>query len=257
MITIISGIPGVGKNVYATYLAKKHFKQENNFIRRFIRGIKKEDKYINNIYTTYPVLLKSSKRTGDIYSNVVSLFDLDGKHSFKKNAIIIIDEVQAFIDSDEYKDFPKSIATFNQFHRHFDISSIYYISQHPSRVAKKLRNVTFSFLKIRRLFVFPIIKLAFVYLSTYYEFDDFGKWHHPSKEMRTYDVKNKILWFNAGKVFNSYHSKYLNVLNKDKPLLNKGTFSYIDLTKDELNSIYGNVLFDNLNSTTKRVYKRK
>lgn len=255
MITIISGIPGVGKNVYATYIAKKHFKRENNFIRRLIRSIKHQDKYFNNIYTTYPILLKSSKK-GDIYSNIVSLFDLDGKHSFKKNAVIIVDEVQAFIDSDEYKDFPKSIATFNQFHRHFDISSIYYISQHPSRVAKKLRNVTFSFLKIRRLFVIPIIKIAFVYLSTYYEFDDFGKWHHPSKEMRTYDVKNKLVWFNARSIFASYHSKYLNVLNKDKPLLDRGTFSYIDLTKEELNSIYGDVLFNNLNST-KRVYKSK
>ena len=30
MVTCISGIPGSGKNVRATYLAKKHFKKENS-----------------------------------------------------------------------------------------------------------------------------------------------------------------------------------------------------------------------------------
>ena len=33
-----------------------------------------------------------------------------------------------FYDSEEHKEFPKEIAIFNQFHRHFDIDDIYYIS---------------------------------------------------------------------------------------------------------------------------------
>ena len=37
MITCISGIPGSGKNVRATYLAKKHYKKENMIIKRAIR----------------------------------------------------------------------------------------------------------------------------------------------------------------------------------------------------------------------------
>lgn len=253
MITIISGLPGRGKNVYATSVAKKHFNRENSVFRRLVRSIKHEDKYINNVYSTYPILLKKTRKE-KIYSNVVSLFDLDGKYSFKYNALIIIDEVQAFYDSDEYKDFPKSIAVFNQFHRHFNIKDIYYISQHPSRVAKKLRNVAFQFLKIRTFIVIPIVKIGLMYMSIYYEFDDYGKWHHPQKEFKSYDVKNHFEWFNARSVFNSYHSKYLNVLNRNKPLYDKGQFKYIDLTEDELNSIYGDVWEDK--KIKKNFYKR-
>ena len=39
MITSIHGLPGVGKNVYATYLALKHYKKTNSLISRFSRRI--------------------------------------------------------------------------------------------------------------------------------------------------------------------------------------------------------------------------
>ena len=37
MITYIGGIPGSGKNVRATYLARKHYKKNNNIIKKIIR----------------------------------------------------------------------------------------------------------------------------------------------------------------------------------------------------------------------------
>ena len=49
MISCISGLPGKGKNVYATYLAKKHFERENNLFRRLIRRLKHEEIYSNGI----------------------------------------------------------------------------------------------------------------------------------------------------------------------------------------------------------------
>ena len=235
MISCISGLPGSGKNVYATYLAKKHFKHENTFFKRFIRRIKHRDIYINNVYSTYPIILHKKKR---IYSNIVTLNDLDNSYSFKDNSIIFIDEVQSFYDSDEYKDFPKKIAVFNQFHRHFGIRDIYYISQHPSRIVKKLRNVTSQFTKIRYFRIIPFINLGVMYLTNYYEFEDYGKWHHPMKEQRTYDVDNHFKFFFVKPIFKSYNSIYLSVLNENKPLLNKGTFSTTRLTKKEIHSIF-------------------
>lgn len=241
MISVISGLPGKGKNVYATYLAKKHFRSENGLFRRLVRSIKHEEVYFNNVYSTYPILLNKRKK---IYSNIVSLYDLNGKYSFNYNALIIIDEVQSFYDSDDFKNFPKSIAVFNQFHRHFNIKDIYYISQHPSRIVKKLRNVCFKFMKIRKFCIIPFVKLGFIYVTDYFEFDDYGKWHHPQKEFKTYDVHNHFKFFFVNSIFKSYDSKYMNVLNRNKPLLSKGTFKYLDLTEEEINSIYGDVWND-------------
>lgn len=238
MISCISGLPGSGKNVYATYLAKKHFKRENNPIKRLIRRLKHQEIYINNVYSTYPIILHKKKH---IYSNMITLDDLDNRYHFKKGAIMFIDEVQSFYDSDEYKDFPKKIAIFNQFHRHFGIRDIYYISQHPSRIVKKLRNVSSRFTKIQNFKIIPFINLGIMYLTNYYEFEDYGKWHHPIKEMKTYDVDNHFVLFNAKDIFRSYNSIYLSILNEDKPLYNKGTFTTTQLTKKEVRSIFKDI----------------
>ena len=160
------------------------------------------------------------------------------KYKFQKNAFIVIDEVQGFYDSEEYRDFPKAIATFNQFHRHFDIKDIIYISQHPSRIVKKLRNLISEYDKIRIFIHIPIINIAFIYYSRYFEFEDYGKYHHPKKEAKTYDVKNWFAIFRTSSVFKAYHSKYLNVLNKDKPKYKDTEFTSLDLSEKEIKFIY-------------------
>ena len=110
MISCISGLPGKGKNVYATYLALKHFDKTNSLLKRCIRRIKHQDIIINNVYSTYPILLDKKKM---IYSRLVTLDDMKNQYSFLKDSLIIVDEVQSFYDSDEFKDFPKEIAVFN------------------------------------------------------------------------------------------------------------------------------------------------
>lgn len=240
MISCISGLPGLGKNVYATYLAKKHFKQENNPLKRFVRRIKHKNIYVNNVYSTYPIILNKSKKNM-IYSNLITLDDLNNDYKFDKNALIIIDEIQSFYDSDEYKNFPKKIAVFNQFHRHFGIKDIYYISQHPSRIVKKLRNVACRFTKIRKFKIIPIINLGIMYITNYYEFEDYGKWHHPNKEQKVYDVDNHFKFFFVKPIFKSYNSIYLSVLNEDKPLYNKGTFKSTKLSKEEIYTIFNDI----------------
>ena len=243
MVTCISGIPGSGKNVRATYLAKKHFKKENSPIRKLIRKLFHKEVIVNNVYTTYPILLKKySKRSKkkNIYSNKVTIFDLVPDNRFKKNALIIIDETQAFYDSEEYKNFPKEIAVFNQFHRHFDIADIYYISQHPSRIMKKLCILASEFDKIKTFINIPFINIGFMHIVCYFERDDYGKYHHPKKEAKTYDVKNHYKLFLTRPVFKSYDSKYLRVLNMDKSLYDKGEFDTLSLSESDIKYIYRN-----------------
>ena len=241
MVIALSGIPGSGKNVRATYLAKKHFKHQNNIIRKLIRKIKHEPILINNVYTTYPILLKKypkKSKKQNIYSNKVTIYDLIPDNRFEKHACIIIDEAQAFYDSEEHKIFPKEIATFNQFHRHFDIDNIYYISQHPSRLLKKLCVLASEFDKVKTFINIPFINIGFMYIVVYYERDDDGKYNHPKKEAKTYDVKNRFCIFRTKPVFKSYDSKYLRVLNEDKPLYNKGEFESLALSEAHIRLIY-------------------
>lgn len=237
MITCVNGIPGSGKNVLVTKICLHHYKKTNNSIRRLIRKIKKEPIWINNVYSTYPILLKKTKKE-KVYSNIVTIYDLVPNNRFLNHAVIVIDETQAFYDSEDHKEFPKEIAIFNQFHRHFGIDDIYYVSQHPSRIMKKLRILACEFDKIKRFICIPFIHLAFMHIVRYFEFDDYGKYNHPKKEAKTYDVKNKYTLFFAGKVFKAYDSKYLKVLNIDKPLYNRGMFRKLDLSEKEIKYIY-------------------
>lgn len=237
MITCVNGIPGSGKNVLVTKICLHHYKKTNNSIRRLIRKIKKEPIWINNVYSTYPILLKKTKKE-KVYSNIVTIYDLVPNNRFLNHAVIVIDETQAFYDSEDHKEFPKEIAIFNQFHRHFGIDDIYYVSQHPSRIIKKLRILACEFDKIKRFICIPFIHLAFMHIVRYFEFDDYGKYNHPKKEAKTYDVKNKYMLFFAGKVFKAYDSKYLKVLNIDKPLYNRGMFRKLDLSEKEIKYIY-------------------
>ena len=237
MVITINGIPGSGKNVLATKLAIKHYKRENNIIRKILH----QEIIVNNVYSTYPILLKKySKRSKkqDIYTNRTTLYDLVPYNRFRKGALIIVDETQAFYDSEDHKEFPKEISVFNQFHRHFDVDDIIYITQHPSRLMKKLRILCCEYDKVKTFVIIPIIGLAFMHIVKYFEFEDYGKYNHPKKEAKTYDVKNQYMLFFTKRIFKSYNSKYLNVLNKDQPLYDRGTFNSKDLSIEEIKYIY-------------------
>lgn len=241
MITCISGIPGSGKNVLATHIALKHYKKENNFLHKLVRRLKHEPIKVNNVYSSYPIILKKYPKCSkkqNVYSNRITLFDLIPKNRFQKNSIIIIDETQVIYDSEEHKEFPKDIATFNQFHRHFDIKDIYYITQHPSRLMKKLRILCSEFDKVKT-FINPFfLPIGFMHIVKYFEFDDYGKYHHPKKEAKTYDVKNQYKLFVTYRVFRSYISKYMKILNIDSPMYQKGNYQDLILNNNEIKYIF-------------------
>lgn len=234
----INGLPGKGKTLTATLLALKHFKKENTFVKKIVRKIKKHDVIVNNVYSNFPILLDKRKK---IYSNVVSINDLKNQYSFKPNSIIIIDEIQLFYDSDEFKFFPRIIANFNQAHRHFLIKDIYYISQHPSRVVKKLRNVVSEYYRIKTNFMIPVLKIGFISCRVTYEFEDYEMSFTKDKDLRKLkDIKSKVFFINYRKVFSSYDTIYLLPLNENKPLINRGTFNGLylnDFDKKELEKI--------------------
>lgn len=241
MVRTINGIPGSGKNVVATHEVRKHFKKQNSLLRRAIRRIAHREVWLNNVYTSYPVLLKKGSKLfkrKPIYSHIVSIYDLIPQNRFLPHAKIVIDEVQVSFDSEEFREFPKDIATFNQFHRHFGIDDIIYITQHPSRLMKKLRVLCSEFDRVKTFILIPIINIAIINIVSYFEFEDYGKYNHPKKEAKTYDVKNKLSIFLANKVFKSYDSTYMRVLNDQSPLFNVGTFDSSYLTSDEIKYIF-------------------
>ena len=228
----INGLPGKGKTLLSTHLAIKHFNDQNKFLRRLIRKLRRQPSIYNSVYSNFPICLDKRRK---IYSNRVSVYDFMNKNSFLENSLIIIDEIQLFYDSDEYKSFPKIIANFNQAHRHFGIKDIIYISQHPSRVVKKLRNVVSEYYRIKTMFRIPILNFGFISARVTYEFDDYEMSFSKDSELRKMrDIKSKVFFVNFRKAFKSYDTCYLRPLNSDKPLLNHGNYSSIDLESNDL-----------------------
>lgn len=240
----INGLPGKGKTLTATALALNHYKSENNILKKVIRKIKKQDLIVNNVYSNYPILLDKRRQ---IYSNKLSIYDLKNQYSFLPNSLLLIDEIQLFFDSDEYKKFPRIIANFNQAHRHFGIKHIIYISQHPSRVVKKLRNVVSEYYRIKSRFCIPFLKIGFISMRVTYEFVDYEMSFTKDKELKKMkDIKSKIIFCNFRKIYNSYDTVYLFPINKDSPLINKGTYNSLLMPNDDVN-LLKNVLFHNNN----------
>lgn len=262
-ILCYSGIPGSGKTLHATSDALKHFKKENNPIKKaFIYsfsflpgslGSKFRDKKryyksfpyskINNIYSNYPILLDKKK---NIYSNKFSIFDLDNSCSFYPNALFIVDEIQLFIDSDEYRDKKKNytvsfIAKFMQSARHFGCYGIILCTQHPSRLFKKARNVASGFIQHKKIFKFPLVNLGWIKTIRYFILEDYGKFIPKDREARKmlpFEFEKHIVFMNFNKVFKSYDSRYLAKYNYKKPLSNKGVYSDKKVSYEDLVGVF-------------------
>ncbi len=238
----INGLPGKGKTLTATALAIKYYNKQNGLLRKIVRKFRGLETTYNNIYSNYPILLNKRKK---IYANKVSIYDLKNQYSFMPGALIIIDEIQLFYDSDEYKLFPKIIANFNQAHRHFGICDIIYISQHPSRVIKKLRNVVSEYYRIKMKLCLPVLKIGFITMRVTYEFEDYESSFTRDKDLKKLkDIKSKTIFMNFRKIFKSYDTCYLRPINASQPLIDKGTYSSLDMPDADV-SMLRDVLFKN------------
>ena len=276
-VKIISGVPGSGKTLLSVYDAKKHFKKENSLLIKYIRKIKRliqnfkifvvnifkrvlkkeldpykfdiYKKYIydsqgkvNNVYSNFPIHLysyfdKEKKKFVKVYSHYVSLWDLSNNYSFLPYSLIIIDEVQLYIDSDEFIDKKarekfRPIAKFLQAHRHYGIKDIEFISQHPNRVMAKIRNVTNEFLQVKKFKKLFLLPVGIMVGTIYFECDAYGKSTKIDKKYCNYDFKRVLRITNIKKLYKSYDTCYLRMLNSNKPL-KKGCFTdkYISMSE--------------------------
>ena len=220
--------------------------RSNRFIYRVSNGIKVGKSFftkflISPIYSNFPILL--SKKY-NIYSNSCSVFDLDNRYSFIYHSTIIIDEIQLFIDSDEYADVKQKvriakIGKFLQSHRHFGIKDIIFVSQHPSRVFKKARNITESYLEHKGKIVIPLFPIGLMYGTYYYTFESYGMpipKDRESKNRLSFKYKPFFKFFNLNKCYNSYDSCYLYYANCNKPL-KEGSYKNLRLDITDLDNL--------------------
>ena len=237
----ISGVPGSGKTLFATSLAKKKYKKENRF--RHFRP------KINNVFSNYPVKLtnkkiKRNKKTGEIkdiniYSRKTSLLDFKTWHNYLPDSIYILDEFHTLFDSLDYKNFPKEISKNFQFHRHFGVKDIYVIAQHPSRLVKPVRILIDEFYHIRKFIKIPFLSIGIFSYVIYYNFDDYNKSVNVDPKEVNYDFKKKIKFVRYKRLFKSYDTKYMKVLVEDKPYYETDTYNSKTLTKFDIKDNFG------------------
>lgn len=222
----ICGLPGSGKTLFATYLAKKHYKRSNIF---------KKNK-VNNIYSNYPILLNKRK---NIYSNKISLNSFLNYHNWDYHCSIFIDEVQLYFDSLEYKNFPRTIRNNFQLHRHFGIDDIYLLSQHPSRIVKQLRVLICEFYDITKFIKIPFTPFCFFRYNIYYNYEDFGKSVRVKKEDVPYKFNKKFCMFNYKKIYKSYDTCYMYGLIEDKEKFVKNSYDSKIMSKNDIFDTFG------------------
>lgn len=248
----ISGVPGSGKTLFATYLVKNKFKKENRF--RHFRP------KINNVFSNYPVkltnkkikrikvkILKDGKKVKhyiygedkNIYSRKTSLLDFKTWHNYLPDSIYILDEFHTLFDSLDYKNFPKEISKTFQFHRHFGVKDIYVIAQHPSRLVKPVRILIDEFYHIRKFIKIPFLGIGIFSYVIYYNFDDYNKSVNVDPKEVNYDFKKKIKFVRYKRLFNSYDTKYMKVLVQDKPYYETDTYNSKTLTKSDIKDNFG------------------
>ena len=185
---------------------------------------------IVNVYSSFPILLDKKRK---IYSNMLSLYDLCGDVSFLPDSLLIVDEIQLFADSDEYKDKERNkilsrIAKFLQSHRHFGIKQIIFTSQNPSRIFKKARNIVTWYIKQRKIINIPIIPISIMRGIAYEDFEYYGRYIPKDREERKklpFDYRKVFKVFNRSKVYSAYDSRYLSLYNYSRPLLGSGLWN--------------------------------
>ncbi len=229
-VIFIGGVPGTGKTLFCTYLAKKKFKKEN----RFRRKVK-----INNVFTNFPVRLtnykiKKKNKDKNVYSRCVSINDFKVFKKHIPDSIYVFDEFHSVIDSLDYKNFPREISKTFQFHRHFGIKDIYVVCQHPSRLVKQVRVLCDEFYKIKKFFKIPLIGVCLFRYDVYYNFDDYGKSTKCKKEEVNYDFSCKFKFFRYKKIFNSYDTKYMNKLVETEPYFESDSYSSLSLSLEDI-----------------------
>lgn len=226
--------------IFYLFFLKKSIKSFNSLDYDYYKVF--PHKKINNVYSTFPILLNKKL---NIWSNKISLFDLNSDFSFYPNCLIVIDEVQLFVDSDEYSDkvmkkLISRVAKFLQSHRHFGVKQILYISQSPSRIFKKARNITVGYLKLFKIINFPL-GISLMHGIIYYDFEYYGRYIPKDREERKklpFEYKKVFKFYFRRIPYSSYDSRYLSNYNYNKPLLSRGLWDNYKVDYDYLRTMF-------------------
>lgn len=252
-VVFVGGVPGSGKTLFCTYLAKKKYVKENRF-----RSIKKK---INNVFTNYPIQLTNyfgkkqykKKVIGDydsqghfirkkelidknVYSRKVTLFDFYEYKRHIPDSVYIFDEFDSYFDSLDYKNFPKKVRINFKFHRHFGIKDIYVVCQHPSRLVKQVRVLCDEFYRIKKFIKIPFIGVCLFKYDVYYNFDDYGRSTKVKPEEVNYEFRHGLKIFRYKKVFKSYDTKYMNKLVENEQYFESLPYNSLNLSIDDIKS---------------------
>lgn len=145
MITGVFGLPGSGKSLFLGYLAYRALRGQSvsfrgNYFTHF-------DKY-SHVYTNFP--FKGARKLD---------FELLGIADYK-NCLILVDEVQLFADSRNFKSFGDNLKFFFSLHRKFGIDFIY-ATQSYDMCDKRIRSLTdklyyiddsaFNYMRLRQI----------------------------------------------------------------------------------------------------------
>lgn len=132
MIQGYFGLPGSGKTTFLTMIAQKE--------------------------------LKKIKKNKSNYDKVLTNFFCDGcyKIDYKdlghfsiENSLILLDEITLDADSRDFKQFDKFHKSFFLLHRHYNCDVIYFTQQYDG-VDKKIRDITSSLYRVKKVAFFSI-----------------------------------------------------------------------------------------------------
>lgn len=143
MISGIIGLPSSGKSLVLSYLAYRAIKGKSINFHGF--NCTHFDKEYQRVYTNFP------------FQGAYQLdFDALGYAEYK-NCLILVDELQMFADSRNFKNFGDNLKFFFSQHRKFKIDFIY-ATQSPDTVDKRIRSLTDKLYYIDRT-IFNLIRI--------------------------------------------------------------------------------------------------
>lgn len=126
MVSGIFGLPGVGKSLICSWLAYRAINGKSINVHGFSVGY--FNKY-QRVYTNFPC-----KGAYKLDFDELGLADYN-------NCLIVIDEIQLFSDSRNFRNFGENLTWFFTCHRHQRIDVVW-CTQHPQAVDKRIRSVT-------------------------------------------------------------------------------------------------------------------
>ena len=143
MISGIIGLPSSGKSLVLSYIAYRAIKGKSINFHGF--NCTHFDKQYQRVYTNFP------------FQGAYQLdFDILGYADYN-NCLILVDELQMFADSRNFKNFGDNLKFFFSQHRKFKVDFLY-ATQSPDTVDKRIRSLTDKLYYIDRT-IFNLIRI--------------------------------------------------------------------------------------------------